>query len=70
MIDRKKVGVPALSAATGIPRSTLHKKLSGDSPLTVADLVQLAIALDVPAAELIAVAVESSGGDDAGTQAP
>lgn len=56
LLARKQMTVAALAAAAGIPRSTLHNKLSGRGQLTVADLVQLAIALDVPAADLFAVA--------------
>ena len=36
--------------------------------LTVAELVQLAIALDVPAADLLRVAVETEHDDDSGTR--
>jgi transcriptional regulator with XRE-family HTH domain len=63
-IARKRLRLTALSAATGIPRSTLHNKLRGNSDLTVTELVQLAIALDVPAADLIAGATEVAGGHD------
>lgn len=58
---RRQVTLAALSEATGISRSTLERKLSDgdgdrgrDGDLTVTELVRLAIALDVPAADLIA----------------
>jgi len=57
-IARQQIKLTALSAATGIPRSTLHNKLRGNSDLTVTELVRLAIALDIPAADLIAGATE------------
>lgn len=63
-IARKRIRLTALSDATGIPRSTLHNKLRGNSDLTVTELVHLAIALDLPAAELIAAAAEAAGPDD------
>lgn len=59
-LRRKGLTVTALSTATGIARSTLQKKLNGKGDLTVAELVAIAIALDVPAADLI------SGVDGAG----
>ncbi len=65
-VARKQVTLSALSAAAGIPRSTLHNKLQGNSDLTVAELVRLAIALDVPAADLVAVAAQAARAETAG----
>lgn len=64
LVAHRQVKLRALSAATGIPRSSLHHKLSGRSALTVADLVVLSIALDVPAADLLARATAASDADD------
>lgn len=62
LIVRKQVRLGSLSESTGIPHSTLQTMLSGTSELTLAELVQLAIALDVPAAEIVATAVEEDPG--------
>lgn len=51
--------ITELSLASGIPRSTLNNKLRGRGQLTVAELVQLAIALDVPAADLFTIAADA-----------
>ncbi|WP_188113351.1 helix-turn-helix domain-containing protein [Nocardioides humilatus] len=53
LIATKKIKIAALSEAAGIPRTTLHNRLHGKGDITVAELVLLAIALDVPAADLI-----------------
>ncbi|KAA1427877.1 helix-turn-helix domain-containing protein [Nocardioides antri] len=68
-VARKQLTLSALSAAAGIPRSTLHSKLQGHSDLTVAELVKLAIALDVPVARLVARMVEVSEGEGTGKPA-
>lgn len=64
LIERAGLTITAVSAATGIPRPTLHKKLNGSVDLTVVELVKLAIALDVPAADLVTVAAEAAGVED------
>lgn len=46
----------------------MHKKLNGSVDLTVGELVKLAIALDVPAADLVAVAAEAASVDDDRTE--
>lgn len=46
----------------------MHKKLNGSVDLTVGELVKLAIALDVPAADLVAVAAEAACVDDDRTE--
>ena len=51
---RRQVTLSALSRATGIPRTTLSRKLRGHGDLTVSELVRLAVALDVSAADLLA----------------
>ena len=56
ILARDGIRIATLATASGIPRSTLHNKLSGRGQLTVADLVRIAIALDVPAADLFAAA--------------
>ena len=43
----------ALSKATGIPLTTLKRKLDGYSEFTVGEIGRLAIALDVPGSELL-----------------
>jgi transcriptional regulator with XRE-family HTH domain len=65
VIARKQVKLADLSAASGIPRSSLHKKLCGSSNLTVDELVKLAIALDVPAADLITAVLDADDGASA-----
>jgi transcriptional regulator with XRE-family HTH domain len=67
LVARKQLKITELSAASGIPRSTLNNKLRGRGQLTVADVVQLAIALDVPAGDLFAIAAETFAADADGT---
>lgn len=55
-----------LSAATGIARSTLTRKLRGHGDLTVVELVWLAIVLEIPAADLVGLAIEAASGGDPG----
>lgn len=64
VIAQRQVKVAALSRAAGIPRSSLHNKLSGKAELTVAELVQLAVALDIPAGDLFATAADAVAGED------
>ena len=52
-VARKRVRLDELSAATGIARSTLSNKINGNSDFTVSELVEVAIALDVSAAEFL-----------------
>jgi transcriptional regulator with XRE-family HTH domain len=69
-VTRKQVTLAALSAATGISRSTLGRRLRGRGDLTVTELVRLAVALDVVAADLLACAIETArvcGAGDTGT---
>ena len=61
IITRKQVTLAALSAATGIPSSTLDRKLRGRGDLTVSELVRLAVALDVAAADLLTETIEQHG---------
>ncbi|WP_183101338.1 helix-turn-helix domain-containing protein [Nocardioides pelophilus] len=66
ILARRQIKLAALSTATGIPRSTLHHKLRGRTGLTVSELVLIAIALAVPAADLLETAmtaVETAGRD-------
>lgn len=73
ILARREIQLAALSSATGIPRSTLHHKLRGRTGLTVTELVLIAIALDVPAADLLEAAMravepaDGATGDDGGT---
>lgn len=69
ILARRQIKLAALSSATGIPRSTLHHKLGGRTGLTVTELVLIAIALDVPAADLLESAmkaVEPADGETGG----
>lgn len=43
----------AASEHTGIPRTTLLRRLTGASPFTVAELERIALLLDVPVHSLI-----------------
>lgn len=42
-----------LSVKTGIPRTTLARRLSGSSPFTVAELAAIADVLGIPVASLV-----------------
>jgi DNA-binding Xre family transcriptional regulator len=66
VIARKQIKLGSLSESTGIPRSTLHNKLGDKGELTLAELVQLAIALEVPAADLVAAAIAAAESTDEG----
>lgn len=68
IVDDQRISLTTLSAASGIPRSTLHARLAGRGRLTVAQLVRLAVALDVPAAELVTAAMTARGVTVAGEQ--
>ena len=59
-IADKQITLTELSNSSGIPRSTLTRKVRGEGDLTITELVRLAIALDVPAAGLLGVAVEAA----------
>ena len=50
---RKQVKLDALSEATGIPKSTLSTRLRGLSDFTVPELIDIAAALDVSAADFM-----------------
>ena len=43
-----------LSEKTGIPRTTLARRLAGSSPFTVAELAAIADVLDIPVVSLVA----------------
>ena len=62
-ITRQHVTISALAEAAGIPRTTLHNRLRGKGDITVAELVRVAIALGVPAADLITAAAEAAAGE-------
>lgn len=66
VVAERQIKLTELSSLSGIPRSTLHHRLNGTGELTVAELVQLAIALDLPAAGLVSAAVAAAE-DDPGT---
>lgn len=51
-IDRHGVKLVWLSDQTGIPRTTLDRRLSGKSPFTVAELDAIAAALRIPVESL------------------
>jgi predicted transcriptional regulator len=53
-IRARGVTVVELSETSLIPRSTLTRRLSGASPFTVAELDQIAAALNMPVASLSA----------------
>lgn len=52
-VARKQVKLDVLSEASGIAKSTLSMKLRGLSDFTVPELVDIAAALDVSAADFI-----------------
>lgn len=58
VIARKQIKVTDLSVMSGIPRSTLHNKFACRSELTVAELVQLAVALEIPVLDLLTIATD------------
>gem|GEM_PF-4461433 len=66
VVAERQIRLAELSALSGIPRSTLHHRLNGTGDLTVAELVQLAIALDLPAASLVSAAIAAAE-DESGT---
>jgi len=51
---RKRVTASTLSALVDIPAATLSRKLAGKSGITVDELLNIADALDVDAASLLA----------------
>jgi len=53
VIARKQVRLDDLSVATGIAKSTLSTKLRGHSEFSVTELIDIAMALDVPAADFL-----------------
>jgi transcriptional regulator with XRE-family HTH domain len=55
-MSAQNVSQLALSNATGIPRVTLIRRLSGRSPFTIAELAVVAEALGVQTSELVAAA--------------
>lgn len=70
VVTERQIQLTELSSLSGIPRSTLHHRLNGTGDLTVAELVQLAIALDLPAAGLVTAAIDAASDgtrDDSGT---
>ncbi|WP_182481364.1 helix-turn-helix domain-containing protein [Nocardioides immobilis] len=70
VVTERQIKLTELSSISGIPRSTLHHRLNDNGDLTVAELVQLAIALDLPAAGLVAAAIDAASdgtSDDSGT---
>lgn len=60
VVAARQIKLTELSTMSGIPRSTLHHRLNGTGDLTVAELVQLAIALDLPAPGLVAAAIDAA----------
>lgn len=58
-VARKQLRLDDLSATTRIAKSTLSTKLRGHSDFTVTELVLLSVALDVPAADFLAPAVQA-----------
>lgn len=47
----------ALAEATGIPRTTLTRRLAGQSPFTVAELDAIALALNIDVTTLVVAGV-------------
>ena len=66
VVADKQITLTELSTSSGIPRSTLTRKIRGEGDLTITELVRLAVALDVPAADLLEVVVEAARDADAG----
>lgn len=52
-VEQRQLTLSSLSRSTRIPRSTLERRLRDGHRLTVAELVRLAIALDIPSADLL-----------------
>lgn len=53
-MGRQRYGVMKLATTTGIPRSRLHRKLSGRSPLDTDEVGIIATALGLSMTDLIA----------------
>ena len=52
-IARYGVKIAWLSDETGIPRVTLHRRLTGRTPFNLTELAAIAAALRIPIAELL-----------------
>lgn len=53
-MGRKRISISALAKSTHMPRTTLSRKLAGESAISIDELSALADALDIPLSELIA----------------
>ena len=60
-IARQRVSHAALAAKLGVSRPYLSRRLSGETPLSVADVARIADALGVPATQFTAPLDEQSG---------
>lgn len=63
VITSQQITISDVSKAAGIPRSTLHHRLHGKGDITVSELVRLAVALQVPVADLLAEAAAAASAD-------
>lgn len=52
-VARQQVSLSELSERTGIAKSTLSNKLRGKTDFSISELIDVAIALDVPTADLL-----------------
>ena len=59
-IKARGVTVLELSESSLIPRSTLNRRLQGKSPFTVAEVEQIAAALNMPLASLTTPATKAA----------
>jgi len=51
----------ALARATGVPRPTLRRKVAGERDFSFTELALVAVALNIPSADLFNIAAASSG---------
>ncbi len=56
-LNSSGMSMSTLAVASGIPLTTLRRRLDDDSGLTIKELVKIASALDVPATDLLVVTV-------------
>ena len=56
--------LPTLSAATGIPQTTIQRITKGNSPVTMGDLESIGKAVGIPAVELFELALKKADRDE------
>ena len=55
-LEARNISIRAASTATGIPATTLHRRLTGHAPLTVSDLAALAPLIEMEVSQIAAAA--------------